>query len=362
MLKFRFILKYLLMIMLILGASASDTLTANTVKKQIPSRVPVRVAEVRTRTVSEQIRLVGTTEPIAKSTIAAEVSGVVEYFPIKEGDFVKKGAILVRLGSTGLKLRLKAAIAAREKVKANLENAKSELNRLGKLKETNSIATRRYEEADFLYRALTQELLKSKAEIEHLKYEIGQKTVIAPFAGFVAEEHTQVGEWIKAGGSVATLHDLGRVRVTADVPERFVVMLAPNDAVKVLVKSISRTQMTGKIYAVLPQGNPSARTFPVRINMSNPGYNIKSGMEALVTFNLSETKHTLVVPKDAVVAAGNKRLVYSVIDGKAVPVVVNVIGYYDGDVAVEGSLKPGTRVVVRGNERLRPGVPVQIQK
>jgi RND family efflux transporter MFP subunit len=257
---------------------------------------------------------------------------------------------------------LKAAVAEREKVRANLENAESELRRLSKLKESNSIAMRRYEEADYLVRALMQELLKNKAEIEYLQYEIDQKKVVAPFSGFVVKEHTQVGEWLNSGGPVVTLQDLGQIRVTVDVPERYAVMLKPKDEVRVLVKSISNVPNTGKIYAILPQGDPNARTFPARINLPNPEFKIKSGMEARVTFNLSETKPALVVPKDAVVTVQDKQIVYTVVEGKAIPIDVDVIGYYDGDASIKGNVKPGDQVVIRGNERLRPGAQIQILK
>ena len=85
-------------------------------------------------------------------------------------------------------------------------------------------------------------------------------------------------------------------------------------------------------------------------------------MEAMVDFNLATEIEALLVPKDAVVTAGDNRLVFVVNDGKATSVPVKIAGYHDGDVAVEGNLKPGDQVVIRGNERLRPGQPVLVQK
>jgi len=331
-------------------------------KSQGPPPAPVRVAMVEKKMVSEQISLIGTTEAIATSVVASEVSGVVEHFAVNEGDFVNKGQLLVRLSSIDLSLRLKAARAEKERIRANLENAKKELERVGNLKETNSVAEKRYDEVLYAYQALSKELQRSEAEIERLEYEMKQKKVMAPFSGFVAKEHTQVGEWVNAGGPVVTLVDLGEIRITVDVPERYVVMLAPQSEVKVLVKNISNDPLSGKIFAVLPQGNPEARTFPVRINLQNPGHKIKSGMEAMVTFTLSTQKNALLVPKDAVVTMGNNRMVFLVADGKAVPVGVKILGYYDGNVAVEGNLIPGTPVVIRGNERLRPGQAVLVQE
>ena len=351
----------LLIIVFIIIFPNSNSIGSDTGKQQGPPPAPVQVAIVEKNMVSNQLSLVGTTEAIAISTVAAEVSGVVEYYPVKEGDFVKKDALLVRLRSTELKLRRKGAIAARERIRANLKNAEKELSRFSKLKDTDSIAARQYDEALYNHKALLQEFLQEEAEVDRLEYEIEQKEVFAPFSGFVAEEYTQVGEWINNGGPVVKLVDLEQIRITTDMPERYVVMLSSQSEVMVMIKSLTNNFFSGRIYAVLPHGDRNARTFPVRINLDNPGYKIKSGMEAIITFNLTGTKSALLIPKDAIVTAGNSRLVFLLSGNKVMPVNVEIVGYYDGNVAVEGDLKPGDKVVIRGNERLRPGQTVLVQ-
>ena len=325
-----------------------------------PPPVPIRVTTVERKLVSDQITIVGNAEAVETSTVASEVSGIVEHYPIREGDFIKKGDLLARLRSTDFQFRLRGAKAAKEKIMANLLFAEKELERAKKLKGTDSIAERNYDQALYSYQALAQELLVSEAEIDRLQYQIDQARVVSPFSGFVAREHTQVGEWINPGGAVATLLDLTNMQVEVDVPERYAVMISPKSEAKVMIKSVSDNVLLGKVYAILPQGDFKARSFPVRIYLSNPEFKIKSGMEATVTFTLSNSKEALLIPKDAVVTAGNNRLVFSVVQGKANPVGINIIGYYDGNVAVEGDLKQGDLVVIRGNERLRPGQPVQI--
>jgi len=235
--RIRFSLGYVLTVGLVLLIPAATLLAADTAKSKGPPPVPVRVAAVVEKMVAEQISLVGTAEAVASSLVAAEVSGVVEHFPVKEGDFVHKGDVLVRLRSTERNIRRKGAVAAAETIRARLENAEKDLRRYSRLKDSDSIAARNYDEALYNHRALSQELLRSEAEIEHLEYEINQTNVVAPFSGFVAKEHTQVGEWINTGGPVVTLVNLGEVRITVDVPERYAVMLAPQSEVKVLVKS-----------------------------------------------------------------------------------------------------------------------------
>jgi len=340
-----------LIVTFIFFSAGFTSIAAKDGKKQNSHPVPVRVARVEIKSVSDQVSLVGTAEAIAKSTIASEVSGIVEYFPVKEGDYIKKGDLLVKLKSAYLKLILKGAVAAREKSIANLEKAKKELARVSRLKDANSIAERKYDEALYDYRALSQELVQNNSKIEQLEYEIGQKKVLSPFSGFIAGEHTQVGQWISTGGAVVTLIDLSKIRITIDVPERYAVLLNAKGRVKVNVKSIPGKPVLGKIYAILPRGNAESRTFPVRINLANPGFKIRSGMEVFVTFDLARS----------IVTSGEDKMVFSVAGGKAVPVRVKVTGYFGGNVAVEGNLKPGDLVVIRGNERLRPGQAVKVQ-
>jgi RND family efflux transporter MFP subunit len=354
--------RYCLIVTAIFLFSDPAALAQDPGKEKGPPPSPVQVATVKTDMVSNQVSLVGTTEAFSESTVASEVSGVVKFFPVKEGDYVKKGDLLVNLKETELKLRLKGAVAAKKRIQANLQNAEKELKRVSKLKETNSIAEKQYDTAFYTYLALSQELLQNESEIDLLNYEIKQQKVLAPFSGFVAKEHTQIGEWINKGGPVVTLLNLDNVQITVDVPERYSVLLAPQGNVNVSIKSVSNKPFSGKIYAVLPQGNPNSRTFPVRIHLENPDHNIKSGMETIVTFNLADKKSAILIPKDAIVTSGDSRMVFLVNGGKAVPINVKVLGYYDGGVAVEGNLKPGDQVVIRGNERLRPGQPVVIQK
>ena len=322
---------------------------------------PVQVATVENRQVSEQISLIGTTAAVAESTVAAEIPGIVEQYPIKEGDFVKKGQLLAKLRTTYLNLRLKGARAARERVLANLKNAEKELARVSKLRDTNSVAEKAYDEALYAHRGLIQELLQNEAEIEQLVYEISQTTITAPFSGHVAHEHTQIGQWLATGSPVVTLIDLGQVLVTVDVPERYAVKLQPQGSADVAIRSLSEEMLIGNPYVILPEGNPAARTIPVKVQVNNPKFEIRSGMEARVTFSLGDLRIALLVPKDAIVTSGNNRSVFTLLDGKAQPVAVIVKGYYGGDVAVEGHLKPGDRVVIRGNERLRPGQAVIVQ-
>jgi RND family efflux transporter MFP subunit len=357
----RFTLAQALTIALLLLCTRADTLAQERGDKGAgPPPAPVEVAPVVVDRVSERISLVGTTEAIAESIIAAEVSGLVERLPVSAGDLLKKGQLVAKLKSTNLALQLEAAEAAHKKAQANLAFAEKELARYTKLEQSKSIPGGKYDEVLYEEESWQQEVRRTQAEIDLIKDKIGKKTVPAAFSGFVAHKHTEIGEWLPVGGPVITLVDLRRIRLVVDVPERYAVQLSPRDEVMVTVPSLAEDPFPGHIYAVLPQGDPEARTIPVHVRLANPELRIRSGMEARVTFRLGDKTEALLVPKDAVLTAGGNTMVYVVAEGRARPIPVDVIGYQDGLAAVSGSLAPGDPVVIRGNERLRPGQSVEI--
>ena len=327
-------------------------------KQHAPASMPVHTAPVREGLVSQKVSVISTTEALRRSTVAAEVFGRVETLHVKEGDFVKKGTLLVHLGSIDTELKLKGAVAGSEAIKARLVLAEKELERVRNLKTTNSVAAKQYDEAYFSATSLTRELERNNAELDRLKYELARKTVFAPFTGFIVQEHTQVGQWIPVGGRIVTLVDLSSILVKADLPEIHAVQLHPGNKASVVINSLSSRPFSAGIEAIMPQGNPVSRTFPVHLKIPNPKYRIKSGMEAIATFELGRKIESILIPKDAIVPSGDDNLVFRVDQGKAFPVSVTVNGYHGNDAAVKGDLRPGQQVVIRGNERLRPGQPV----
>jgi len=327
-------------------------------KQPSPASTPVYTAPVREGLVSQKVSVISTTEAFRRSTVAAEVSGRVEILHVKEGDFIEKGTPLVNLGSIDTELKLKGAVAGTEATKARLILAEKELERVRNLKTTNSVAAKQYDEAYFNATALTRELERNNAELDRLKYELTRKTVFAPFTGFIVQEHTQVGQWIPVGGSIVTLVDLSSILVKAALPEMHAIQLHPGNKADVVINSLSNRPFSAGIEVIMPQGNPVSRTFPVHLKIPNPTYRIKSGMEAIATFELGRKIKSILVPKDAIVPSGDDNLVFRVDQGKAFPVSVTINGYYGNDAAVKGDLLPDQQIVIRGNERLRPGQPV----
>jgi multidrug efflux system membrane fusion protein len=312
--------------------------------------------------IAPQVSLIGTAQPRLTSVVASEIDGLVQEFNVGEGDFIKKGEVLARLGDSLLRIELKGARANKLDAEAQLRRARTDLQRSSELLATETIADKQYTDDLAEVQSLKARVTKVQAEIEHNQDSIGKKTILAPFTGFVVKEHTQIGAWVEKGGPIVTLADLRSMEVVVDVPERYVPRLTLGASSGVQVDALNPEKFTGRIAAIIPVGDAASRSFPIKVAIDNPDNRIKGGMLCRVSLSTGKPNSVLAVPKDAVVNLGNEHLLYVVRDGVAQPLPVQLGDASDGMIEVKGPIEANMQVVTRGNERLRPGQPIQIIK
>lgn len=214
--------------------------------------------------------------------------------------------------------------------------------------------------------------------VQQLKDQLRKHTMIAPFDGYVVMKRTELGEWVTRGQVVAEIVYLDEVEIEAHVLDAQIDHVRLGMPVKVEIPALNPPVYVGEVVRISPQGDVKSRTFPVKIRVKNiireDGPVLKSGMLARVTLPVGQSRDSLLVPKDAVVFGGPAPMVYVVVEvppakdaaanaGPALsvkPVPVE-IGIASGKwLEVKADLKADDRVVVLGNERLRPGASVSI--
>lgn len=379
-----------------------------------PPASPVAVAPIVQREVPASMKLVGTVLPHRQSTVAAEVAGTVVQMDIDEGQFVRAGQLLCRLGDDLLKLRLAEAKARLgflqaqldeleagtraetiEQRKAELEEAEAILNKWeferkrvldlyersqASDKERHDVemeylaARRRVARARAMYEIAVhgprpQEISRARFDVEaqkqvvaQIQHDLDKTRIVAPFDGFLVTKHCELGEWVTVGGAVCELVALEKVRVRADVPQRIIRFARPGAPARVQIDSIGFAA-SGTISRVIPAGDANARSFPVEIDLPNPEHTLLAGMFAWVYVPAGAPGPRLLVPKDALVTRGDVTQVFVVRRqgpaAMAMPVVVETGLEWGELIEVRGGgLKPGDSVVVRGNERLYGPMPV----
>lgn len=319
----------------------------------------VVVSEVRSGMLSPQTEFVGTVYYKELSDVASEVDGLIEAVNFEEGKRIRKGEMLVKLSSDLLEKTLHATIASYEQVLVEIESAKRDLERAEELHKEQLIADKTYDDFKYRFQGLEKKAASLEAEVERLRLELGKKTVTAPFNGVVIKRHVDRGEWLSTGSAVATIAKDDIVDIIVEVPQEILKYLQEGMTVPVLVGGV---KLTGKIFAVVPSGSITARTFPVKIRLKNLS-SLKEGMEARVNLPSAEKKKTLLIPRDALIRKSGISLIFIVAESHAKMIPVKVIGYSGLSVGIESEgLKEGMKVVTKGNERLMDGQPVNIVK
>lgn len=214
-----------------------------------------------------------------------------------------------------------------------------------------------------------------QAAVDRIEDQLKKHTIRAPFAGWVVDRFTEKGEWVARGGLVARVVELDQIEVEVQVPERLVSTLGKGMEVRLEFDAAPTTTWIGIIDHVVPQADLLSRSFPVKVLLDNRLKDgapvLRGGMLARAWLPVGRVGEAMVVPKDAVVLGGPTPIVFVVqsIDGvqadgpigtgtvQSVPVRLGAA--VGGAVAIEGDLSVGSLVVIRGNERLRPGMPVR---
>lgn len=323
-----------------------------------------RVTSVLT---SETVPVFGEVVSGRDSLVAARVAGIALEVPLDVGDRVAEGDLLARLDTELLEIQfaqaeaeIGIALAGIEVADAQLERAANALRRAESLRANSTIAEAQLEErlsdaaAARGARAQAEARLKAaETALRAAQYNLDNAVIRAPFDAIVLEVSTQTGQFISTGSQIATLLDLARMEVEANVPSRYIAALRPDLAVS------ARTETGGalnlSLRAILPTEFANTRTRPVRFKLDTGDASIAIGQSVTLHVPVSTPREVVVVPKDALVQARGGWSVFLNADGTAQPRTVEIGAALDNGFEVLNGLQPGDEVVVRGNERLRPG-------
>ncbi len=157
--------------------------------------------------------------PGAQVVVASEMAGLVVHMPAEENQGVEKGTLLAELKSDQLRASLAEAQARVTEVEAELSLAEQELQRNRQLLTTRTISQQELDRSVRDVAVVSARRLSAAATVARLEAMLSQTRVLAPIKGVVLRRHVQPGEGIEAYAPVATVADLSRVRVEAEIDE-----------------------------------------------------------------------------------------------------------------------------------------------
>jgi len=308
----------------------------------------------------DQITLVGRTQALANSQIVAEVSGRVIRIDASEGTWVGRGLPLVSIDPRRVQYALDAKTAEVAQAEAQAELARKNLARSENLHEQTLVSEGKLDEDEANATRAAEWYKQMVAQEKQLVLDLENCSIRAPYSGYTARQLIDVGEWVNPGTPVYELVDLDKLKVNVDLPERYFGNVEIGSSVSIAVSGNADAPVTGTVAGIAPNASEDTHTYRVIVAVDNRDKRLGGGMLVRATVSLADKYESLAVSKDAIVRQGMQTMVYTIADGKAVPIPVTVGSTAGNMIAVDGEgLSEGTPVVVRGNERIFPGSPVR---
>jgi RND family efflux transporter MFP subunit len=188
--------------------------------------------------------------------------------------------------------------------------------------------------------------------------QLARSRITAPFDGVVADRMRRAGEELARGDVIARLVNPDELEIRLFVPLRHVRAIQPGDAVDV---TADRRRCTAAVSTIVPAGDPRSQSFEGLVKAPPVDGLLAPGNTVEVELPLGEPQRKLAVHRDALIIRADGLYVYRInTEDRAERVSVKA-GIADGDwIAVDGKLKAGDQVIVRGAELLRGNEPVQV--
>jgi RND family efflux transporter MFP subunit len=343
-----------------------------------PPPPKVTVAPPVKKTITRFLQATGNTAAVNSANLVARVPGFLETIDYRDGDFVKKGAVLFTIERETYELKYKQAQAAEQSARATQIQMQAEYERQADLVPRgaasksaldNALANRDSAQANYL-----QAQINTKLAAINFDY----SSVTAPFDGIVTARTVSVGEYVGATSTptvLATIVQLDPIYVNFSVDEQQVIRIragmrergiTPEDLRKIPVRVGLQSEEgyphVGTLDYAAPNIDPSTGTLAVRAILQNSQRALLPGYFVRVQVPMGEQADALLVPNTALGADQSGRYLLVVGKDNIVEQRKVDVGQLDGSLrVVEKGLSPTDQVIVSGLLRAIPGQKVDPQ-
>jgi RND family efflux transporter MFP subunit len=338
----------------IMGLAALGLLVSGTTRAQ-DRPASVQVARAQVRLLAPVVNAAGIVRSRSAADLAATVAGQLQWVA-EAGTAVKEGDLVASLDTRELAL-VRAEQAARvTRARVNLEGLERELERL----EASGAAVPRFnvDQARSNRDLAAADLQVARALLAQTEDQLSRSRITAPFAGVISERVRRAGEEVARGEIVARLVNPEELEIRLFVPLRHVRAVQPGQAVRVRDE---QREFEARVRTIVPAGDARTQSFEVLVDAPPVAGLLAPGNSVQVELPLGRPERGLAVPRDAVVIRADGLYVYRVNAEQRAERIEVKAGVADGDwIAVEGGLKAGDQVIVRGAETLRGNESLQI--
>ena len=298
------------------------------VKHRAPP-ITVQTTRVSRHSLTNLVVANGQIQPVVQVTISPEVSGEIIELPVKEGQFLHKGDLLLKInpdvyiaGLNQAKAGYESSLAAKATAVANLEKAEADFKRNKELSDRKLLS-----DSDFIGFKVARDVAKAqlesaddqvnvaKAAVDNAQDLLNKTTIVSPLDGTITLLNSQLGERVlgtvqNAGTEIMIISDLSQIEARVNVGEMDVVGIAPGQQARLEVDAFKDRKFTGvvtnvansavgsgsKTAAASSSTSQQATQFEVRIRVNDKEPAFRPGMSVTAEIETQYRTNVLTVP------------------------------------------------------------------
>jgi multidrug efflux system membrane fusion protein len=331
--------------------------------------VPVTVGNAVEKAAPVQLQAIGNVQPFATVSVKSQVEGELMDVHFKEGQEVKAGDLLFTIDSRVYEAQLKQAQANLAKNKAQLANARRQVERYGSVVKKGYVAEEQYDQVVSEAAALEASVKADEAAIENAKLKVAFCTIRSPISGVVGSLKVHKGNIIKANDNdnpLVTINQISPTYVAFSVPERNLPSIQKYMAerklgVLAVIPGDEEAPVAGELAFIENSVDVNTGSIQLRARFANANRALWPGQFVNVALTLATQSGAVVIPSQAVQTGQQGQYVFVVKEDLTVELRPVTAGRTIGDeIIIAKGVSPGERVVTDGQLRLTSGATVKI--
>ena len=307
---------------------------------------PVSVA-VRTSTAEQvwrEVELNGRTAPDRAVTLRAQTAGRIDSISARRGARVKAGEVLTRIA-------LDDRGASRNEARAVVKQRRLQYEAVRKMSEKG------YQTRTDLAQAKS-DLEAAQAQLANIQQDIDNTVVRAPFAGVLETRPVEVGDYVAVGDEIARVIQQNPFVVRGDLAEKDVAFVEPGQPGR--ARLIDGRMVEGTVRYVATEADEATRTYPVELEVDNPGGRLVAGASAKLILPLEQVEaHEVAADLLTLDEAGEMGIKTIDEDGRVAFHGADIVKSSDDRLWLAG-LPESVRLITTGQGFVRAGDAVQI--
>jgi RND family efflux transporter MFP subunit len=355
-------------------------------EKKARDAVPVRVATVRTGSVTNAIKLTGSLEATRTVDVMPKIAGRLERLslddgtPVLEGLAVTNRQVIAVIDHRDIMAQLAQAKAAVETARTAVETARvvlkdrdRERKRMEKLfaegsttEQQRDLAMTAYEQSVTGLAQAEAQSVQAQAAVEVIDVNLTEAFIHAPMDGVVSAKTADPGAMVNATTRIVQIIPMDELKFLLAIPGPYLHLLtAGKTAVSVYSDAVPDRTFMGLIARIHPAVDPVTRTATVEVRLKNERneageWLLRPGLYAEGRIILEVKHDAATLPADVALRRGARFLAFVVKDGKAETRELTVSARDGNTLAVADGLRVGEQVVVMGQHRLTDGCAVRV--